>query len=578
MKDVKIMLKITSQSDVIFHVCVVLMVGLVLWTFCRSPFALEDINAEVMDLPLTVGHMLIAREKGISIKEYMENDPCWDNLKAEDSKGAYAYWNKSFQFYYMAHCAPLLNALFVPFSKCFGVNKESVTLFSTCFSLITFVIIFYIALIAYGRWHAVVTILFMVSSLSWLIHVKVAYGVWMVSTSLIGTIILCLYLYSTGGQRRALVISAVCLGLLFVAGWISVAFGIIMIIGGIVFGRGWSFRRVLIDLSLTVSMTIIMCVFVVTIYSFLFHCETFEVYENIRLSFSGRFSQGGVPSVHFTPWGRVIYVFRNIFLDMRSSEHVDKCLEGDPSIPPFFSILLFLGIFYAVKNRSLGDKFALAWLIIVFGFLATVFTYTHRYALVGIPAMALLASRGYFCMIENFAKSKYRKVSLIIMVLMVAGLIGSVVMTQKQFYIDYLHNKPPDFEVDRMRGHDAFAKWLKSNYEPATTLVVLGDPIMFPHTCFMFNTFGYPYNFKYWTNYVMSFKDVACLQAWEQTLCKEWEKIIYVFSPCLLGDRTSGKFWNDWRLFQSAHPNIKPMFQYRYADRQPSMIAFEISR
>jgi hypothetical protein len=54
--------------------------------------------------------------------------------------------------------------------------------------------------------------------------------------------------------------------------------------------------------------------------------------------------------------------------------------------------------------------------------------------------------------------------------------------------------------------------------------------------------------------------------------------MVYLFSTILLGDSQAGTAQNDFRPFLAAHPGIKPVMEYSYAGRRPSIIMFKIER
>ena len=554
------------------------------WLFLDRLFVCEDVNMETMDWPLSVAHLELAREKGVPPAVYFQSDPVWNNLKEQDSKGAYAYFHNRFQFEFFSYISPLVNFLYVPFIRLAGVSAATVALYATFFAAVAWIMTGMLALRFFGRWCALLAMLFLISSLSWLIHTKVGYAPHMPSASLMALLALCAYSYacqaadSPGFSRRAGPLAGMgCLfGLMYLVGWVTVAFGALMACLVIALNGPRRVGSALADLGLVFAAALAAVLLATIGYAAWYHCSFTEIHSAIRDLMFGRFFQGGVPGQEMTLAGKLAYAFRCTFWDMRTADHLDKCLEGFPAIPPIFGVLFGVGLLYSIKERTLADKTLLIWLVSVFGVLGSFFTFTHRYALLVLPAMSIVAARG----VAGVTRDVFRwrgdvaRLAFVSGVVLLMGL--SLMQTHRLFYVGYMLQKPPDFEVDRARGHAPFAKWLQQTGSPQDTLVVLGDPVMFPHTSFLFNTFGSDYRFVYWPNYFGTASTPEQVREWEQRQLAQYRQIVYAFSPFLLGNPRTGIFSNDWRPFQEAHPGLRPVWTYSYAARPPSILVFEI--
>jgi hypothetical protein len=554
------------------------------WLFLDQLFAFEDVNMEAMDTPLTVGYLEQAREKGIAASAYFHSDPIWDNLKKENPEGAYAYFGKRFQFEFFAFQWPMLSIFFVPFVKLVGVCANTVTLYSTFFAAVAWVLTGLLALKLFGRWCVWLAMLFLISSLSWLIHAKVGYSAHMPSASLMVVLALCSYTYArrtendSGIRNCALPLAGMgcVLGMMYMEGWLVVVFGTLVTGLTIVLNGPRRIARAMTDFGCVAGAAVAAILLVTAGYAVYYHCTFAEIHSAIHDVMFGRFSQGGVPGQEMTLAGKMAYAFRCMFWDMRTPDHLDKCLEGFPAIPPVFSVLFAVGLLYTIKERTLADKTLLIWLVSVFAVLGSAFMFTHRYALMALPAMSLVAARG----VTGVATDLFRWRGTAMRLPFVAGvalwLVISLMQTHEQFYVGYMLRKPPDFEVDRARGHAAFATWLRQTGSPQDTLVVLGDPVMFPHSCFLFNTFGRDYRFMYWSNHFGTASTAEEIRHWEWQEFAHYRRIVCAFSPILLGNSQTGAIRNDWRPFLAAHPGLRPSWTYSYAGRQPSILVFEI--
>lgn len=552
--------------------------------FLDQLFVCEDVNMESMDSPLTVAHLERAREKGVSASAYFQSDPVWDNLKEQDPHSAYAYYGKRFQFAFFAFEWPLLNSLFAPFVKLHGVDVHTVYLYSTFFAALAWIATGLLALRMFGCWTVLPAMLFLISSLSWLIHTKVGYSAHMPSAALMIFLALASYAYGSraantpglAGRAAPLVVMGCLIGVSYLESWVVIVFGALMAGLSVVLNGPRRVGSALSDLGLVVAAAAASILLFTAAYGAYYHCTFSEIHGTIYDVCFSRFKEGGEPTMHATLAGRMAYAFRCIFLDSQTVEHLDKCLEGCPAIPPIFSVLFGVGLLYAFKERTIADKTLLIWLVSVFGVLGSVYTFTHRYALMAIPAMSLIAARGVTGVTRDLSRWRggVARRAFVSGVILLLGF--SLFQTHRQYYEDYLLHKPPVFEVDRMRGHASFANWLKHTGSPQDTLVVLGDPIMFPHSCFLFNTFGYDYRFVYWSNYFGSDTTPEQVLEWEREHLARYRRIVYAFSTVLLGNPQTGDVSNDWRPFQATHRNLYPVWTYSYADRPPSIVVYEI--
>ncbi|MCX6907611.1 MAG: hypothetical protein NTY01_06160, partial [Verrucomicrobia bacterium] len=537
----------------------------------------DDIGCEAIDKPLATAHVLKAREKGVSLHEYMQNDPVWADMKREDPQWSYAYVGKRFQFEFFACQAPLLSFCYVPFLKLSGVSAAAVALYSTFFATAAVLLMAWLAWKAFDGWHALAAVLCVTSSLIWLIHIQAAYAAWMPSAFLICGMACCLYLYSTAGRRWALGVAAACLGLLYLTGWLSHVAGFFLLALALLAMRRRPWRTFLSDGFFAAAVTVATILAVSGAYAAWARCSFWEIHATMFDDMFNRFSLGGVPMLEkLTFPEKLAYAFRCMFMDSTTADHLDKCLEGRPAIPLLFSLFTMIGALYAIKNRSVSDKLVMLWLVAVFALLGAAMTYTHRYALLGLPAMALLASRGIVGLGNDLLRLAPKAVNGYGL-LVGAAFCVTLCSTHHSYFEDYLHHKRPDFEVDRARGMGVLTRWIKGHYSPEDTLVVYGDPIMFARNFHMFYFFDRPFRFKYWSNHFNSNSPAGQVKAWEETQLSQFRRLVFVFSPVLMGDPQAQLFKNDFRPFIAAHGNSKPVFVHAY-DGRPMFFAFEVSR
>ncbi|MBN1670969.1 MAG: hypothetical protein JXR37_08050 [Kiritimatiellae bacterium] len=567
----------SAASPWLFGAAVVVALAALVILYLAPVFSMDDISPETVQEFLAVGHVMLASEKGVHPDEYFACDPYWDDVKRESPREAYMTAPKGmFVWEFFAKLSPLRFCCSWPFVKFAGVSKQAVALHSVSFMLAVLVMLAALGFKAYGRWHALLAVLFLLSSLSWLIHVKSGYQVWMPSVFLMCGIAFCLYLYASTLRRAPLLTAGALLGFLSTSAWISATLAVPVIFLSVVLLGPRSIKRMVADLALTGAATLCANFAIYAVHAAWYGCSPADLYHVTYKAMTERWTQGSVPAVQLPLSGRLAYAFRNMFVDMRSFDHLDKCLEGTPAISWLFTGCLFLGVLCAIKDRSAGDIVLLVWAFTVFGILGVLYLFQHRYALMGLPALALLGARGVMGAAQDLARSKFRLVAPAF--ILATGLMLAVAFftTYRDYYDTFTHHKRPDFEVDRLRGHFKTLEWLKANCQPEDTLTVMSDPIMFHDTMFEFYTFDQLYRYAFWCNRFKTDTTPKQVLAWEREQLKTYKRIVYMFSSQLLGDPRTGRYSNDWRPFLAAHPGIKPVFTYRYKKDRPAILVFTV--
>jgi len=414
----------------------------------------------------------------------------------------------------------------------------------------------------------------MATSLGWLIHVRVGYQQVTPSVALLVGVALCLHSYWRRPSRWMPVLIGCLLGMIYLVGWITIVFGVLL--GGtvLVFSRAHEPKRMLLHgVCAGVSAVLVAAVFAWW-YAWRYDFPASEIHESVREIMLGRYKEGEPGLLKLSTGGRTAYAVKCLFWDSRTLDgHVDKYLEGHPAVPWVLSGFLVVGILAAIQRGSTADQLLLFWMLAVFGVLSTVFIYGHRYAMLGLPALSILAARGILAAGQTLRKP----VSWLYGIAVGAALLATAWSTHQAYYVRYLQHKEASFE-DRVRGHHRFAEWLARGGAPEETLVVLSDAVMFPSTAFLFNNYGKNYRWLYWSRLFTSESTAEQVRAWENQQPAQFRRIVYAFSSTLLGDPQRGRFINDPRPFLAAHPELKPSWTYCYAGRPPLIWAFEVRR
>ena len=562
------------RKNILFLLMVLVTLGAVYWMYLQNLYVVQDYNPEAMDIPLTLGYMDLAKSQGVPAREFMNNSPIFEDTKREDPM-SFAYYGKRFEFDLFVHVAPFLASAYYPFVVLTGVNGITLANYSTFFCLMTLVCLFVLVLVMYDKWSALFSVLFLVSSLAWLIHMKIGYSAWMPSVFVTCLIVLLLYLYQRSGGIVLLIATGVLFACLYLTAWISAVTSFVMITMTLVLaGRGYR-KGIFADLFVFGLSSVCAVLFFVFVYAKFFNCSQYEVYKALFDVFFMRYSEGGITSFHPSISGKLAYAFKCLFVDMIQFDHTDKHFEGGLAVPPVFSVCFIVGLLLMIKNRSSQDKLILVWLVSVFCIVGYLYLYAHRYGLLVLPAMAVIASIG---MVKSLRAIADLKIKYALSAGAAIWLGFSLLQTHDDYYVGFTLNRRPDFDSDALRGVAKVATWLKKNYSPVDTLVVLSDRMMFSRTQFLFYTFGYNYHYRYWANYIKPGATAANVADFEKSLPVQYKNIVFVFSTTLLADRASGLAINDFRPFLAAHPGIRPVMTYNYGDRPPSKIMFEISR
>ena len=568
----------TANANLSFSIASLLAVSAVCWLFLSQLFIIKDVNPEAMDITLTVGHLERAREQGLLARTYWETEPSLQNMKQENPQWAFAYPRQRFHLEFFALQAPLLAALYTPIVKAVSVSFKTVAIYSTLFSLLTLFGMGWLAWRMFGRWAGICAMVLLSTSLSWLIHTKVGYAAWMPSSLLMMCVGASSWAYLKSNGRVPVIVMGVLLGLAYLVGWIVIVFASLAFGLTIAIGCRSGFRRMLVDGGLALGAAMATAIAFTFAYGIYFGCGFLEIHSAIYDTMFYRFSQGSVPGQDLTISGRMAYAFQCLFRDMLMVDHVDKVLEGHPAISPLFSVLFGIGLLYCIKERSLADKALLIWLMSVFAVFGCLYTFAHRYALLVLPAMSIIAARGVAGIADDLVHWRGLGMGKAFACALAILLGLTVLQTHHNFYQRYMQEKPPNFEVDRLRGHKAFSEWLKQTGSPEDTVVVMGDSTMFPHTSFLFNTFGQHWRFLYWTNYFRTGAGAQEVLEFEKQLLSERRRIVFAFPTQLIAEPEPDVFMNDWRPFATAHPGLKPSWSYAYAGRHPSIVVFEVKR
>jgi hypothetical protein len=330
------------------------------------------------------------------------------------------------------------------------------------------------------------------------------------------------------------------MSLIYFTGWIVIAFALVFIAVAL-----W--RKVgFIEVGVIIASFLVTTILFTSFYYLYYSIPALDLHKGIYGALFSRFTQGQNPAIEVSLWMKPVLAFKWLFINMECFDHPDKYLEGCPAIPLLFTLLFFWGLLKC-------HRITLGWLIGVFSILLTIYLYANRYAILALPAMAIVAANGV-------RQSKWYVKGFVTI-----GLVFTLATTYIQ-YKDFTIDKPANFEVDRMRGHTKLYGWVKGSFDPTSTLVMLGDPVNLSPAPLMFHTFDNPYKFLIWTNYFDVQSKTEDIERVEQLVWNAgFKRIVYAFSCQSIVD---------WTPFIVANPGLEPSFQFIYPTTGLLMVAF----
>jgi hypothetical protein len=555
------------------------MLAFIAWFFYLNPLSIEDYNAEYLDNVLTVGYMEEARGKGVPIREHFKSITTFRMLETQNRERAFAYFGHTFHLDYFSHYAPLLNIAYLPFVKLFGVSKTAVGAFAAFYGLLAMGLTGYLGAKLYGRQTGYLSVLLLLTSLSWLIHVRSASQQPALSACLLLAMLALLHSHhqkTPGCPWLHLSGAGICLGLLILTGWIVVPAAVLFVATSLLLlERTVSWRGRLLNVGMTMVAAGITCLVVVLVYAWIYQTEAIEVFRTIFLSMTGRFSQGTNPGESMGIPGKILHFLKCTFWDMTTRDHRDKVLEGAPSVSLVFTILMLVGMAVAMRRRRSADQFLLLAGGCVLLVVTLLVVFANRYAMLLLPIFAIFGGMAVREAYVNWFKAQTGRLELGIFVGILGLVFGLTFFNlHHDYHVRFLTQKEPDFEVDRMRGHSSLYTWIRNHHERKETLLVLSDPICFALQQLHFFNFPDAYSHIYWCNYIREFKNPEELRKWEEEILKKYRKIVYVFSTYQFPQDYA--YWSNPSPFHSLHPGLQPDFVYRYRNQVPLIAAFVI--
>ncbi len=542
-----------------------ILINLVVFFFMHvKNFAYEDVSFEPAHVPVTVRYAEEAVARDMPVVEFFKTDSrCIDYGRQVPQSNTYP--GKLFIFEYMMKAVPLEILAYRPFIKMFGLGNFAVGMFAAFWTFQSLLLMFLVVRHMFGKWYDVLSVLFLQSCITWQIHAKMGSAQWLPSVCITLLLVLCIYNYLKSYRLLHICLGGILVGVAFADVWVGFFLNGLMLFFAVV--AAWKRRKwyVLSDLLL-VGLVIFLSHFVfIFAYSLIYDMEVIGIYQTFIKSLFTRVSMGAIPAYSPTLFGKFVYALKLLFVDSRQVDHDDKHLEGVPALHLFLAIFLVVGIVLACKRRALPQVIVSFWALLSFLTITLGFLFAHRYSLIFLPALCILAAVGMVGLLQQLFK-KTGTAALGASIALSLGLLFANYLTYKRYYVDYTLHKAPSFEVDRLRGHAKVSDFIKSQFADSGALIVLNDYIMTHRLVYELSNFGFPFRYIFFNQHLRRGTPPEEIRSWAKGLVDAHGNVVFVFPTRLLPDQSGGHF-NDWRPFTAAYPELKPAYVYSYDGR-----------
>lgn len=469
--------------------------------------------------------------------------------------------------------------------KIFGVSTFTTILNTSILGFLTILVTYFFAKKFLGIFGAILSLLLFSGSLFFLMVIKTAYPFYGTIPLTVSLTIFLFLLAHQEFKKNLLFLSGITFALVGLSGGQAIPLTFLILLSFISWKAVGSEKLFPIKSYLiAVSLALFVYLGFHALFPLINHNKPFDYfYDSYRL-LSERGGQVALRGGIKGSFENASRLYKAFFFDMNVPRQGHQhFLAGRAMLSPFLSPFFIVGILIALKQRKNFDKMLILWLAIVFFFYGFVADFQVRYFLVVAPAIYVISARGMIYLVEKTNK-------LLFFLLLIMVVIPYLLITYRDYYV-FLPKQA--FKFEQYDGQEEMANFIKNNYDPKETFLVMGNVWNLPPQNFVFYTWKKNYQWYFWDYrskpvlYTPIERDVIDANAstvgekfqvqkfndWEREKLKTHKKIIYIFGFYNI-DLTPTR---EWLFFQKIRPFLEPKKIILAANGLPQIGIYEVT-
>lgn len=465
------------------------------------------------------------------------------------------------------HCSYLLGQIsLMTVYRFFGVSTMTTILNTSILAFLTIMAVYFFTKKILGFWPAIISLLLFSGSLFFLMVIKTAYpfyGTGPLTTTL--TILLFLIAHLKK-KIEILYLAGLALVLVGLSGGQTIPLVLLILLSFLI----WKIiaREKIFPIKsyfLTLFLALLVFLGVHALFPLVNNNKPFEYLSPLYRMLSQRGHQ--VAAVNESMKERLENANRLLkafFIDMNVPRQGHQhFLAGRAMLPLPLSLFFLLGILKAVVKRKDEDKMLLLWTGIIFLFYLFFADFQIRYFVIIAPIIYILTAQGMVWLAEKINKRIFTALLVLILGFYLYG-------TYKDYYVVLPKQA---FKLEQYEGQEEMANFVKNNYDPKETFIVMGNVWSLPPQNFIFYTWEKKYELYYWdyllnkvfytpvgddvikTNGLSPGEkfQVEEFNNWEKEKLKTFKKFVYIFGFYNI-DLTPTR---EWLLFRQIRPYLQ---------------------
>lgn len=275
--------------------------------------------------------------------------------------------------------------------------------------------------------------------------------------------------------------------------------------------------------------------------------------------------------------------FKDMNVPRQGHQHF---LAGRAMLPLPLSLFFLWGIIIAFRKRSDLEKMLLLWSGTFFFFYGLIADFQIRYFVVAAPAVYGLTAMGIIHLLDKINSRRYLKISFSVLLSVAIGFY--LFKTYDDYYVVLAKQA---FKLEQYEGQAETAAFIKKNYSPRETLLIMGNLTTIRPQNLLFYTWKNPFDFYYWNSFnekvnytpvesevVRGKNEEASFSGekfllWEREKLKSFPRIVYVFGFYNI-DKTPTR---EWQMFRQIRPYLRPKKAVFAASGLPQIGIYEVT-